>query len=56
MGGLLPVIYRPDPQRSQIYSQLYREYLLLHDYFGRGANPVMKRLKAIQRQVHPQDP
>ena len=56
MGGLLPVIYRPDPQRSHIYSQLYREYLLLHDYFGRGANPVMKRLKAIQRQVHPQDP
>ena len=54
MGGLLPISYRPDPQRRQIYNQLYREYVALHDYFGRGANPVMKRLKAIQRQVRPQ--
>jgi L-ribulokinase len=31
---------------------LYREYSRLHDYFGRGANEVMHRLKAIRRQAH----
>ena len=30
---------------------LYREYVTLHDYFGRGANDVMKRLKALRAEV-----
>jgi len=30
-------------------SLLYAESL--HDYFGRGANDCMKRLKALQREV-----
>ena len=27
------------------------EYLALHDYFGRGANDVMKRLKQVRGEV-----
>ena len=29
-------MYRPDPASADVYDQLYAEYLLLHDYFGRG--------------------
>ena len=31
---------------------LYKEYEQLHDYFGRGANDVMKRLKKLKREAH----
>ena len=48
MGGLLDVIYRPNPENARVYDRLYAEYARLHDYFGRGENDVMKRLKAIQ--------
>jgi L-ribulokinase len=41
--------YTPNPAAHAVYEKLYAEYLALHDYFGRGANPVMKRLKAMQR-------
>ncbi len=37
-------VYRPDPERQKAYDRLYGEYKLLHDYFGRGGNDVMKRL------------
>lgn len=40
-------IYTPDPQASAVYDRLYAEYLTLHDYFGRGGNDVMRRLRAI---------
>ena len=33
-----------------IYDKLFAEYVTLHDYFGRGANDVMKRLKAIKKE------
>jgi len=33
-----------------VYAKLYAEYAILHDYFGRGANDVMKRLKAIKEE------
>lgn len=45
--------YRPQPRNQEIYTRLFREYQTLHDYFGRGANDVMKRLKEIQREVSP---
>jgi len=32
-----------------VYDQLFAEYKTLYDYFGRGTNDVMKRLKAIKR-------
>jgi L-ribulokinase len=43
--------YRPNPARHEIYNQLFREYQTLHDYFGRGANDVMKRLKELKRRA-----
>ena len=43
--------YLPDPRRAEAYDRLYTEYAELHDYFGRGANDVMHRLKAIKREV-----
>ena len=33
-----------------IYDVLYREYVRLHDYFGRGENDVMKRLKGLRAE------
>jgi L-ribulokinase len=33
------------------YDALFAEYTLLHDYFGRGANDVMHRLKDLRRRV-----
>jgi L-ribulokinase len=38
------------PQRANhsTYESLYAEYVGLHDYFGREANDVMKRLKTIR--------
>lgn len=44
-------MYYPDPARVKIYEKLYREYLLLHDHFGRGMNPVMKTLRDIAREA-----
>jgi L-ribulokinase len=43
--------YTPDLENQKIYEKLYVEYLLLHDYFGRGSNDVMKRLKAIKSEA-----
>ncbi|WSP75422.1 ribulokinase [Streptomyces sp. NBC_01236] len=48
MGQLHRDAYRPDPERAAAYDLLYAEYRLLHDYFGRGANEVMHRLRRIR--------
>ena len=40
-------------QRAAAYDELYAEYRTLHDYFGRGANDVMHRLKARRRAAPP---
>lgn len=41
--------YVPDMQAKEVYDKLFDEYRILHDYFGRGENDVMKRLKNIRR-------
>lgn len=41
-------VYRPIPENRTRYDALYAEYLLLHDYFGKGGNDVMKRLKRLK--------
>jgi L-ribulokinase len=51
MARLQDVVYRPIAAHQAVYDQLYAEYLQLHDYFGRGANDVMKRLKALRARV-----
>jgi len=40
--------YKPIPENVEAYEKLYAEYKKLHDYFGRGDNDVMKRLKKIK--------
>jgi L-ribulokinase len=49
MGKLRDEVVQPIAENAAIYEQLYREYKTLYDYFGRGSNDVMKRLKAIRR-------
>jgi L-ribulokinase len=51
MGRISKSSYTPDPTRAKQYDRLYAEYELLHDYFGRGANDVMRRLKAMRREA-----
>ena len=41
-------VYRPVEENRRIYDTLYREYLRLHDCFGRGENDVMKRLRELK--------
>ena len=49
MGGLDEALtFTPAPERERVYDALYREYLALHDLFGRGGLDTMKRLKAIR--------
>jgi L-ribulokinase len=43
--------FKPDPESHRVYQKLYSEYEILHDYFGRGANDCMKRLKQIMADV-----
>ena len=40
-------VYTPNAASSAVYDALYAEYKTLHDYFGRGENGVMKRLRAL---------
>ena len=35
----------------EAYEVLYREYVRLHDYFGRGENDVMKVLRGLRAQA-----
>ncbi|MFP3896610.1 MAG: ribulokinase [Anaerolineales bacterium] len=51
MAHLRDEVYVPDPHSKEVYDDLYVEYVRLHDYFGRGANDVMKRLKRISAEA-----
>src|SRR5215472_2053622 len=51
MGKLHAGAYKTDPASADVYDQLYAEYVLLHDYFGRGANEVMHRLRSLRNRV-----
>ena len=44
-------LYLPDPARQAAYEKLYREYARLHDYFGRGENPIMAHLTNLKLQI-----
>jgi L-ribulokinase len=49
MGKLKDEVVQPIAANSAIYDQLYADYKTLYDYYGRGANDVMKRLKQLRR-------
>lgn len=51
MGKLKSEIVRPIPANQAVYDRLYAEYKTLYNYFGRGANDVMKRLKKLRNEV-----
>jgi L-ribulokinase len=51
MAHLRAEVYRPNFSHKKVYDQLYAEYVRLHDYFGRGENDVMKRLKKLKAEV-----
>lgn len=51
MGRKQEAVWRPDPAASAVYDELFEEYTRLHDYFGRGENKVMRRLRAIRRRA-----
>lgn len=51
MGAEPGDVYTPIPANVAAYEELFQEYRTLHDYFGRGTNSVMHRLKSIQRRA-----
>lgn len=54
MSCLSDIRYQPDASQAAAYDALYQEYIALHDYFGRGANDVMKRLRDLSAAVKEQ--
>ena len=51
MARLQNVVYTPIPAHQAVYDRFFAEYVQLHDYFGRGGNDVMKRLKGIRMEA-----
>ena len=51
MGSRRPEPVAPNPAAHAIYDQLYADYTALYDYFGRGDNDVMRRLKRLRAQA-----
>lgn len=43
--------FKPRPENVSVYDRIFQEYKLLHDYFGRGGNDIMKRLKVIKESA-----
>ena len=52
MATLRSDTYDPIPANAAVYDTLYREYVRLHDYFGRGENDVMRTLKGLRAAAH----
>ncbi|MGX9808892.1 ribulokinase (plasmid) [Exiguobacterium acetylicum] len=50
MGRVKEKTYLPIPENVEVYEALFSEYTKLYDYFGRGENDVMKRLKKIKAE------
>jgi L-ribulokinase len=53
MGRLEQAVYVPNEADADRYDELFAEYVILHDHFGRGDNEVMRRLKRIRRDAAP---
>ncbi|MEU1514894.1 ribulokinase [Streptomyces sp. NPDC005811] len=51
MGKVRRGVYQPDPERAASYERMYAEYRVLHDYFGRGTNEVMHRLRRMRAEA-----
>ena len=55
MARLKDRAYEPIPANHEVYDVLYREYVRLHDTFGRGENDVMKVLRGLRAQAKAAD-
>ena len=51
MARLKDLVYEPNPEATATYDVLFREYVRLHDYFGRGENSVMKTLRGLRARA-----
>jgi L-ribulokinase len=51
MGSVRRAVHVPDEDRARAYDALFDEYTTLHDYFGRGANDVLHRLRRIRAKA-----
>jgi L-ribulokinase len=51
MGSVQKGVFAPDEQRARAYDALFAEYTTLHEYFGRGENDVMHRLRRIRKEA-----
>ena len=51
MARLKEKSIKPIPENVKRYEAIYKEYVILHDYFGRGTNDIMKHLKKIKETV-----
>ncbi|MFD1052270.1 ribulokinase, partial [Kibdelosporangium lantanae] len=49
MGSVVKDVYLPIEANVEAYQELFEEYRTLHDYFGRGGNDVMHRLRARRK-------
>jgi L-ribulokinase len=48
MGKIKDEVVEPIAANKAVYDKIYAEYKTLYDYFGRGTNDVMKRMKKIK--------
>ena len=48
MANLTDICYKPEPEAQKVYDRIFEDWKMLHDYFGRGENNVMKRLKKLR--------
>lgn len=51
MGSKQENVYQPDEQRGKEYDVLFEEYTRLHDYFGRGGDDIMHRLRQLRHDA-----
>jgi L-ribulokinase len=51
MAHLREERFDPIEADRRVYDELYREYLRLHDAFGRGGDPALKTLKRIRYEA-----
>jgi len=51
MGKVKEKYFRPIKENAEAYDRLFSEYKILHDFFGRGGNDVMKILKILKEEV-----
>jgi len=51
MAHLRDDTFVPIEENRRVYDVLFREYLRLHDLFGRGVEPTMKTLKRLRLEA-----